>query len=261
MNSIAINELFAIFRSCPKWITLAWQDIKLRYRRSSLGPLWITLSTAITIYTMAFLYSYLFRVKLEYYFPYLAAGIIGWTFISSLINDNANAFIESESYIKNSEICLSIFLMRLILRNFIIFLHNLLVFIPIVIIFKLTLGLKLILLIPGLLIISLNAIFWGGALAILGTRFRDFSQITSNFVQVVFLLTPIMWMPTSLPERIRWFVLYNPFEQLLNLIRNPLIGEHISRKGLSIVVIITLLGFIVFSFFIKKYKFRVVYWL
>ena len=81
------------------WWTLAWFDIVLRYRRSMLGPLWLTLSMAAMIGGMGPLYSSLFGTELSKFFPHLALGIIFWSFFSSMVTDSCNAFIGSSNYL------------------------------------------------------------------------------------------------------------------------------------------------------------------
>lgn len=39
------------------WLSLGWQDIKQRYRRSVLGPFWITIATGMQATAMGILYS------------------------------------------------------------------------------------------------------------------------------------------------------------------------------------------------------------
>ena len=78
----AYLDLWEGLKKWKIWMALAWQDIKLRYRRSVIGPLWITLSMAITVYSMGFLYSRLFHMDLDSYFPYLVSGMLAWGVIS-----------------------------------------------------------------------------------------------------------------------------------------------------------------------------------
>ena len=261
MNNILTQELGAIIKHWPAWFMLGNQDIKLRYRRSSLGPLWITISMAVTIYSMGFLYGHLFKINVEHYFPYLATGIIGWSLISTMITESNSIFIESESYIRNQETFLSLFMMRMILRNTIVFLHNIVVFIPLIFIFHLPIGFNMLLIIPGLLLIAINGFCWGSLLAIIGTRYRDFAQIVNSIVQVIFFLTPIMWMPSLLPAKYQWCVLYNPFEQFLNLIRLPMMNQMFGSLTLIIVFAVTLLGFALYAICMKKHKYNIVFWL
>lgn len=259
--SVCLKEIQAIFKHWAIWSMLANQDIKLRYRRSTIGPFWITISMAVTIYSMGFLYSHLFRAHLATYFPFLATGVIGWAFISILLTEASNTFIESEAYIKNQESFFSLFIMRVTLRNFLIFLHNLVVFLPIAFYYQIGIGWATLALIPGLLILFINALCWGSLLAIIGARYRDFNQIITSLIQVAFFLTPIMWMPTLLPENLQWVVDYNPFNQFLNLIRLPLLNQSFTLQGLALVGGMTLLGFMLYAYFIGRHKSRIVFWL
>ena len=116
-----IQSGFSEWRMC---LLLAWKDIRLRYRRSHLGPFWITLSMGITIYSMGFLYGNLFGVKLSHYFPLLAAGMLTWALISTLILESTAAFVEADAYLKQMKLPFSTFVLRILARNFIIFFHQ-----------------------------------------------------------------------------------------------------------------------------------------
>ena len=156
---------------------------------------------------------------------------------------------------------MSIFLMRLLLKNGVIFMHNMLVFIPIIFIFHLPIGFNLLLIIPGLILIGINALCWGTLVAIIGTRYRDFQPIITSMIQIIFFLTPIMWMPSLLPEKYQWVVAYNPFNQFLNLIRAPMMNSTISLHNLLVILFVSVLGFVLYACFLKKYKHRIVFWL
>ncbi|CEG57214.1 ABC transporter permease [Legionella fallonii] len=262
MNTRTIQEeIKAIFLDWPIWFMLGTQDIKLRYRCSSIGPFWLTINMAVTIFCMSFLYGHLFRINTIEYLPYLTSGIIGWTFISSLILEGSNAFIEAESYIKNQDLFTSLFMMRLFLRNVIIFAHNLIVFIPIMFLCHIGLSWNILLLLPALVIIGVNAIVWGTLLSMMTTRYRDFSQITNSLMQIVFFLTPIIWTPALLPERFQWITVYNPFNQFLNLIRDPLLNHAFNGQTLMMVLLTSVIGFSLYNYFLNQYKSRIVFWL
>ena len=49
---------------------LGWQDIKQRYRRSVLGPIWITIATGTMAVALGGLYSKLFKLELSEHLPY-----------------------------------------------------------------------------------------------------------------------------------------------------------------------------------------------
>ncbi len=97
---LAIKDLRDGIKKWPIWFMLAYQDVKLRYRRSVLGPFWITLSMAITVYSMGYLYGHLFHTNLQTYFPFLVAGMLAWSLISAQFSDLTEALTQSESLIK-----------------------------------------------------------------------------------------------------------------------------------------------------------------
>src|SRR5713226_5251217 len=79
------------------WALLGWHDVKQRYRRSSLGPFWLTLSMAIMIASMGVLYARLFGQDMEDYLPFLAVGLLLWTFISTALNELCSSFIAADA--------------------------------------------------------------------------------------------------------------------------------------------------------------------
>ena len=261
MLSLTLDELKSVKNSWLMWYTLGLLDIKLRYRRSVIGPVWLTISMAVTIYSMGFLYAYLFHINLKDYFPFLAAGIISWTLIATVIQESSSVIVESSNYIRNQECSMLIFIMRLILRNLTVFFHNFLAFIPVAIIFKVGLGFNSLLLLPALFISCVNILFFGGVFAIIGTRFRDLDQIIKSVIQVVFFLTPVMWTPDLIPPRYQWLILCNPLYHFLSIIRNPMINKGIALSSVLIVAVITVIGFFTFAACIRKYKHQLIYWL
>src|SRR3954464_16009608 len=77
------------------WSMLGWNDIHQRYRRSALGPFWITISMAIFVVMLGFIYSKLFHQELAVFLPYIAMGLITWGFISGTAAEACTAFTEN----------------------------------------------------------------------------------------------------------------------------------------------------------------------
>ena len=75
------------------WLHLGWQDIKQRYRRSVLGPFWITIGTATTAVAMGGLYSKLFHLDLAVHLPYVTLGLIVWNLLNAAILEGADVFV------------------------------------------------------------------------------------------------------------------------------------------------------------------------
>jgi len=245
------------------WMMLAYQDIKLRYRRSLLGPFWITISMAITVYSMGYLYSYLFRIPFSEYFPYLMGGMLGWSLISNAIPDLVDTFLAHDSMIKQIKLPYTLYVHKVAARNFMIFFHNFLIVIPVMIIFhnQITVDWHLLLLLPGLAILYLNCFCYGLIFAIIGGRYRDISQIIKSLVQIVFFVTPIMWKPSVLPASKQFIVFLNPVYALIELVRAPLVGYAPSAMNMVMLFITSVIGMIFSYLLFVSRRARIIYWL
>src|SRR5215469_13786202 len=103
---------------------LAWQDIKQKYRRSTLGPIWLTLSFGVQILTMGLLSAFLFTLPIDKSLPYVCAGMLLWSLVTQVINDGALLFVSASRYITQIKCPLTVFLLQSVLRNVMIAGHN-----------------------------------------------------------------------------------------------------------------------------------------
>lgn len=241
---------------------LGWQDIAQRYRRSKVGAFWITISVGVMIGTLSLLFGSLFRVPLHEFLPFVAIGLILWTFIASMINEGCTAFIDASGMILQVRLPLFMHVIRVVWRNLIILGHNLII-IPIVF-----LGVQFaptpawLLAVPGFAILLVNVTWMALILAILSARFRDISQAMQNLMQIAFFLTPIMWMPHTISDRLpQAFLELNPFFHLIALVREPLLGHIPSSTAWLVGIGLALFGWLVTLTFLGRFGRRVPYWL
>jgi lipopolysaccharide transport system permease protein len=261
-KELAREDAFEGLKQWRIWMMLSYQDIQLRYRRSVLGPFWLTLSMAITVYSMGYLYGHLFHTDLESYFPFLVSGMLSWTLLSTCVVELTDTYSMAD-LIKQIKLPYSLYIHRVVMRNIIIFFHNIIVIVPILAIFHryAKIDWNTLLLLPGLLIFYVNAVTFGLLLSMVGARYRDLSQIIKSFIQVIFFVTPVMWNPALLPEKDRFLVILNPFYSFIELIREPLLGVAPELKVYFISVLVTLVGIVLCTWMFRKYRARIVYWI
>ncbi|WP_158602087.1 ABC transporter permease [Pararobbsia silviterrae] len=254
------KDLWAALTTTETWAFLGWHDIRQRYRRSVLGPFWITISTAVLVSGLSVMYAGLFRMTLRDYIPYLASGMITWSFINTVINESCLVFMGSEGSIKNGQMPITSYVLRLVWRNMIVFMHNAVVLVVVVLIFLPFRPLGLLESLLGLVIVGIF-LFWVALLVgLLSARFRDIPQIVTNVLQVVFFMTPIMWQASVLKNHI-WIAQINPFFYMLELVRNPLLGvDSGGMLWLQVTGVVALTACISFLLF-ARFRSRIVYWL
>lgn len=256
----ALEDLRKSLLSYPLWLSLGWQDIKQRYRRSALGPLWITLSLGVTVVMMGVLYAKLFKQDIRFYLPYLATGMVVWSLIATLINESATVFIQAEGIIKQIPMPFGIHVLRMIWRNVIIFFHNMVVAVAVMVFFGVNPGWKIVLFPFAILLIVINGYWVGILLGILGTRFRDIVQMVANVVQILFFLTPVMWTASSIKNKV-WMIEYNPLFHVFNIARNGLLGGEVPIRSWGVVLLMTVLGWGLAFRLLIRYRARIAYWL
>lgn len=242
------------------WWTLAWFDIVLRYRRSLLGPIWLTLSMGVMIAGMGPLYSALFGTELSRFFPHLALGVIFWGLFSSIVTDACHTFVNSSHYLKQGYFPITLFVWRSLGRNIIQFAHQIVLYVPVALWAGISLSWHVLLFFPAFLLLLVNAHAIGLVLGLVCTRFRDITQIVTSLMQMLMFLTPVFWLPENLPGRAR-YVLWNPLAQMLDLLRTPLMGGMASVHDWLGILCWTVASIVGASLLFVKYRRRVVYWL
>ena len=258
-SRLAIRDILGGAVLFHVWGLLGSHDIRQRYRRSALGPFWLTISMGTMVGALGVLYAGLFKSEIDAYMPFLALGFVVWGFISGMINDGCVAFVGVDTIIKQVGLPLSVHVYRVVWRNLIIFAHNIIIFFVVAVIFRVWPGWAGLLSLPGLVLLSLNGVWIGLLLGLISARFRDVPQIVASVVQVAFFLTPIIWKPEQLPDRPA-VVDFNPFHHLMEVVRKPLLGE--TPAPISWIVVVGLLiggGAVTFAFY-RRFRGRVAYW-
>lgn len=215
-----LHEASRLWRLC--W-TLGWLDIKLRYRGSTLGPLWLTLSTAVMVGALGFVNSALFGVPLGDYLPFLALSLVLWGFLSSLVGDGCACFTTVEGMIRSMRMPYSLYAARIVLRNLLVLAHNVIVIVVVDVLLKVSPGLHSVLAIPAFGLWLVDGLAICVLLGAFCARFRDIPPIVASVMQMAFFVSGIIWKPEQLGVH-AWLLPYNPFFSILEIVRGPLMG-------------------------------------
>jgi lipopolysaccharide transport system permease protein len=254
----AYKDLIDTFSFYKLWLFLAKSDIRVRYRGSTLGPLWITITMTIFIAALSIVYSRIFKQPLAQYIPFLTSGILIWNYVSSVITDSADTFIGCKEFIEGLKLPYFIYLFRMIWRNILIFLHNFLVYILVIIFFKITINGYTLFAIPGFILVTTNLMAISVIISLLGTRFRDLPPIISALITVAFFVSPVTWQ-AKLIGADSLIIKLNPISYFLDLIRSPLLGQPPQLASVFYCLIFTFvmswIAFLAFSHHSRKIPF------
>ncbi len=260
----AWGDLRAGFNKRELWLHLGWQDIKQRYRRSVLGPFWITIATGTMAVALGGLYSKLFKLELAEHLPYVTLGLIIWNLINAAIIEGADVFVANEGLIKQLPTPLSVHVYRLVWRQVLLFAHNIIIFVIIAIIFPQHWTWTSLAFIPALALIVANCVWVALVFGILAPRYRDISPLLFSLVQLLFYMTPIIWNDATLRQQGAegWakIIEFNPLLHYVDIVRAPLLGADQELRHWIVVLVCTLVGWICAAFAMRQYRARVPYW-
>lgn len=240
---------------------LGWLDIRLRYRGSMLGPFWLTISTAVMVTALGFLYSTLFKMDLREYLPFLALSQVLWGFLASLVSEACTTFTDAEGVIRSVRMPFFVFSARTLIRNVIALGHNIVVIVVVFAIFRIWPGWDLALTIPGLLLWVMDSLALTLLLGAFCARFRDIQPIVNSVVQIMFFVTPVIWKPSQLGDGVASLP-WNPFYDLLEIVRGPVLGDGgaTAMTWLGAVVYSAALCGVSWAFFVRA-RGRITFWI
>jgi homopolymeric O-antigen transport system permease protein len=256
----ATGDLTGGFRRFDIWLGLAWLDLKLRYRRTLVGPFWLPLSSVVTIAVMGFIYGKLFKMNLAEYFPYLACGLALWSLIASFIADAHSVFVSAAPIAHQTPLPYSLYVLRRVANGFIQFIHTSVSFWAVAICFGVPFGIHTLMAVPALAMLAWFGFWITLGLGTVCLRFRDLAQIIIVGTQLLFLATPIFWKIDLLADQ-RWLATCNPCFHLLEICRAPLLGQPIPWNSWIAALVINAVGSLLAFAVFARCRNRLAYWM
>lgn len=222
--SAAVADLAEGFQLTPLWWRLGLEQTFNRYRRTILGPLWLAGGTVATGLSIAFVFGSLLGGSFRENLPHILGGLLCWTLVSGTVVDGAGAYLGGAGMMHSQRLPLSFYAFLSTNRVLVNFVHNMLAFWAVMAVFRL-------LTVPhwSLLFAIPVVVFAGFLIAIpvgmLAARYRDFGHLVGVAFGAMFMLTPVFWSRAQLSPNKRWIADYNPFAHLLEILRQPFLGQ------------------------------------
>jgi ABC-type polysaccharide/polyol phosphate export permease len=257
----AAKDIWAGLNAWRLWTLFGYNDVKGKYRRSTLGPFWASLSMAAQVLVTGFVMAYLFHMTLQRYLPYICIGLIIWSFLTTIISEGASAFISSAELILQVKRPLFVYLLQVVWRNLIVGAHTIVIFFVVAFLFGLFPGPIYLLAIPGLALFLLNCVWAAGVVGILSTRFRDIPLIVTNSFIALFWLTPVVYELDQMSGPIRTLIAYNPLYHVIEVFRAPLLLTAPSTTNWLVAIGSAIFGWLLLLLLFARTRKRIPFWL
>ena len=225
------------------WWFTATARTKARFARTYLGSFWLGLSNVFSIAILAAVYGTVFKIQdFTTYVVYLGVGLVVWNTISSAIGSAPNLFEYNQVHLLNTNLNPIFytleewaFQMQTFLQSFLLVLLALTFFQPLILI-----NLVVFAWLPVLNLALF--IYWLPLLVcLLGARYRDLYQLVPILLQLVFLLSPILYDKKSLGD-MAWTANLNPLYRVLSPIRHILMTGNVQWNVGLILLIFNIMG-------------------
>jgi ABC-type polysaccharide/polyol phosphate export permease len=244
------------------WGRLGWLEVRRRYSRTVIGPFWSAISLAMFVLALGSVGTGLWNKQASEYIPFLAAGMVVWVMMSSIIIESCTLFVGGTNMFRQMQFNYSVMVYALVWRNLIVFAHNLVVFVLVCIVFgKNPLTPATVLVIPGLALLVVNSVWVSLLLGMFCLRFRDVQQLVTSLVQIAMFVTPIFWPPGDLHGAAHTvFVDLNPLYHVIVLVRSPLLGQEPAAESYFAAALITIAGSLLTYWLFSYFRKRIAYW-
>lgn len=255
-----LHEHRAAFFRWQTWFWLGWSDFWIAHRRTVLGPLWQIVQVGVWVVGLSIVFRQALAASYDEYLAYVAAGLIFWNFMSNSLAIGIQTFRQSAELIRNVSNPILIYPLRLLINNLSKLAFQFIVFFLVLPWTSVSFRPETLLVVPGLLLLMITAVWATSLSALIGVRFRDAQFALQSIMRFLFFATPVFWLPSGLGER-EYFATLNPFSHYLEVVRAPLLGQAPSLTAWITVITITIVGAIITITLIGRFRREIVFWL
>lgn len=231
--------------------TLITKDLKVRYKRSVIGFIWVMLNPLLTMVVLTIVFSKLFRFNISHYSVYLLAGILIWNLYSQSTNASMSSLQGNGPILRKLYIPPSVFVASAIGSALVNFVFALVPFLFLALLNGLFPSVSWLFIIVPTMLATMFCLGIGFLVAALVAFFTDTFEIYQVLLTAYYFLTPIFYPVSTLPEPLRSLENYNPMNLFVALFRDAIQGTfsgfHTLLVAIAFSVGVLLVGWIVFT--------------
>ncbi len=218
-------------------LTLAGRDLKIRYKQTALGVIWVVLQPLLAAGVFSFVFGAVAGLP-SGGTPYLVfsfAGLLGWTFFSNVLTKVSSCLVG------NAQLISKVFFPRLVLPlsglgSCVVDLAVSLAMMAVLLLIYRLIPSRTLLLFPVSLAIlaglATGVGLWAAALMV---SYRDVAYILPVLLNILLYASPVAYSVSAVPVRLQWVYSLNPLTPPLEAIRSGLLGLPFSEeRGLVI---------------------------
>ncbi len=226
-----LEEAREIFRYRELLRNLVLRDVKIRYKRSALGYLWVMLDPLLMLLIFYAIFAGLFGRSVGQYPAYVMSGLIMWQFFSQGTKVASLAFLQNRNLINKIYLPKAIFPLSVVASSSVHFIFSLIPLFIIMLFSGANFGLNLVLL--PLVVGVVFAFSFGVALTVstLAVFFHDVIYIYDVLLLGWMYLSAIFYPVSILSWKLQALMSFNPLYHFISLFRASLYDPSLLTIG------------------------------
>ena len=252
--SLGIKELWE-FRELFYFFT--WRDIKVKYKQTVLGVLWAILQPFLLMLVFTLFFDMGLGIPSNNipYPVFVYSGLLLWNVFSSGLSSASQSMVSNANIIKKIYFPRLIIPISSILVSLFDFMMTFIVYIGILIYYRQSVQLNILIYLPLSIIITIMTTFGlGSGLAALNVKYRDFRYIIPFLIQLLLFITPVIY-PISIVkyEWAKLLLSLNPMTGAIELFRASIVqNDPVNLAMLLTSCISSLVLFLLGLFYFRK---------
>jgi lipopolysaccharide transport system permease protein len=241
--------------------TLVWRDVVVRYKQTFLGITWAVLVPALTTAVYVIVYGKFanFPHGNTPYPSLTAAGVVPMQYFASALTAS------SMSLVSNLPLVTKVYFPRVLLplAAVLVPLVDLLIALPVLLVLMAVYGTwpdsAAVALAPAFLALAfITALGFGFLLSTLTARWRDVPYMIPVFLQILPLVSGVMYALDQIPTKWQWLFSLNPMSSVIAGWRWAILGETAPQWGqtavsVSVAILVFALGLAVFRIYEPRF--------
>ena len=207
---------------------LAWRDILVRYKQTTIGIAWALIRPFLTMIVFTIVFGNLAKLPSEGApYPILVfAAMLPWQFFASALSECSNSLIANSNMISKVYFPRLIVPTSAVIVSFVDFLISGIILIALMAWYNFVPDWR-ILTLPLFILIAFAAAIGGGLwLAALTVEYRDFRYIVPFIVQFGLYISPVGFSSSIVPEQWRLLYSLNPMVSVIDGFRWAILGGN-----------------------------------
>jgi lipopolysaccharide transport system permease protein len=215
---------------------LVWRDVKVRYKQTALGIMWIVLQPVVSMMIFTVLFGILLQVPSEEapYPVFVLSALIPWNYFASSLNRSSTSLVYSSNLVTKVYFPRMLIPLSGVLSGLIDLVIASVLLLILMVAYRISPTPAAIFL-PGLVLLaSATALGFGLWLSALNVRYRDINYIVPFLLQIWMYATPVVYGSTLVGDRFHLLLGLNPMTGVVEGFRKALLGNVMASTHLSL---------------------------